>query len=171
GITATLVLHEGVHIPGLLFTGPATPLVGASAGIFGVLMAGAYLAPDALVLLFYFIPMRLKTMAYALVAVAFFTVLFGGNNAGGEAGHLGGAIAGFYFIRHPQHLHGFFDFLGRVDPTSHHYRRGRRMPRPAGVGSGDAEIDRILDKIKVEGMHSLTTDEKRLLNEASRRNA
>jgi membrane associated rhomboid family serine protease len=168
GISATLLLHEGVRVPGLLFSSPSTPLVGASAGIFGVLMAGAYLAPRAVVLLFFILPMQLRTMAYGLIAVALLTLIFGGNNAGGEAGHLGGAIAGWYFIRHPHHLHGFFDFLGRADPTSRHYRGGRRnRPRPGGTGN--AEIDRILDKINAEGIQSLTEQEKHLLNEASRR--
>ena len=66
--------------------------------------------------------------------------------------HLGGAIAGFYFIRHPHHLHGFFDFLGWADPTSHHYRHkgqerdSRRPPKTADR----AEVDRILDKISDE---------------------
>ena len=169
GITATLVLHEGVRIPGFIFTSPYTPLVGASAGIFGVLMAGAYLAPRAQVLLFFIIPMQLRTLAYLLFAFAVWQVLTGGKNAGGEAGHLGGAIAGYYFIRRSHHLHGFFDFLGRADPTSHHYRRSRgAAKRPADRATG-GEIDRILDKIKRDGLHSLTDEEKRILSEASRR--
>ena len=86
-----------------------------------------------------------------------------------RAGHLGGAIAGFYFIRHPHHLHGFFDFLGRVDPTSHHYRgkRGRAVFRRSTARRG--QIDRILDKISAGGLHSLTEKEKRILREASQR--
>lgn len=168
----------GVKIPGLLFNDMATPLVGASAGVFGVLMAGAFLAPNATVLVFFLLPMRLKTMAYILVAIAFFTVLFGGGNAGGEAGHLGGAIAGFYFIRHPHHLHGFFDILGRIDPTSRHFRgrggdaRGRAIAKAPGrrAGPSDAEIDRILDKLHSQGgLASLTAREKRMLREASER--
>ena len=100
----------------------------------------------------------------------------GGNNAGGEAGHLGGALAGFYFIRHPQHLHGFFDLLGRVDPTSHHYRRKsgvagakRSVPQGRGSRADHDQIDRILDKISAGGLHSLTDKEKRVLREASER--
>ncbi len=158
------------RVPGLLFDDPYTPLIGASAGVFGVIMAGAYLNPNAQVLLFFIIPMRLATLAYALVAVAFLTVLFAGENAGGEAGHLGGAVAGFYFIRHAHHLHDFFDILGRVDPTSHHYR-GRKSVRPVSARretGATAEVDRILDKIRVEGLQSLTDREKRVLSEASR---
>ena len=171
-------LFSWSKIPGLLFDDISTPLIGASAGVYGVLMAGAFLAPNATVLLFFILPMRLKTLAYAIVIIAFVTVVFGGQNAGGEAGHLGGAIAGFYFIRHPHHLHGFFDFLGRIDPTSHHYRtkglaaRGRAAAKGAQAafgrtGADRVEIDRILDKIHTKGIHSLTAKEKRILREAS----
>lgn len=168
-------LFGAVQIPGLLFNDPSMPLVGASAGIFGVLMAGAYLAPRTVVLVMYVIPMQLRTMAYLLVAIALVTVVFGGDNAGGQAGHLGGAIAGFYFIRRPHHLHNFFDILGRVDPTSHHYRHGGSREKGGGPSrwrSGDAggrerEIDRILDKIHEHGLGSLTDAEKRTLSESS----
>lgn len=162
-----------VAIPGLLFNDTHTPLIGASAGVFGVLMAGAFIAPRAEVLLFFILPLQLRTLAYALVAIAFISVLFGGRNAGGEAAHLGGALAGFYFIRRPHHLHGFFDIIGRVDPTSHHYRSGaKRTARASGGGRGaspgDAEIDRILKKVHDSGLRSLTDAERQTLRDASR---
>ena len=172
-----LAAWGGMQIPGLLFYDFTTPLIGASAGVFGVIMAGAFLAPDARVLVYFLVPVKLKYVAYGLVAIALFALLTGRENAGGEAGHLGGAIAGFYFIRHPHHLHGFFDILGRVDPTSHHYRHGGATPagrvppvvpvrrRPRGP---DPElVDRVLDKVRSEGLHSLTEAERRLLREAS----
>lgn len=169
GIAASLMLGDDVNVPGLLFNDTYVPLIGASAGVFGVLMAGAFLAPSAIVLLFFIIPMRLWVVAYGLVLLALWTVVFGGNNAGGEAGHLGGAMAGWYFIRHPRHLHGFFDFLGWVDPTSHHYRDRKRIgsASPHSV-THQREIDRILEKISREGIQSLSDDEKRTLREASR---
>ncbi|MCP3902723.1 MAG: hypothetical protein GY715_03725, partial [Planctomycetes bacterium] len=132
--------------------------------------------PKATVLLFFIIPMQLRTLAYGLLAFALIMIITGGKNAGGEAGHLGGAIAGFYFIRRPHHLHGFFNFLGWIDPTSHHYRpgreaRGREVARSAQrQGMPDrAEIDRILDKVHTEGLASLTDKEKRILRDASER--
>jgi len=86
------------------------PLVGASAGIFGVLIAAAQIAPNATVLLYGMVPMRLKTLAWVLLAIAAFTVLQYGNtgegNAGGEAAHLGGAAIGFLLIRNPRLLSG-----------------------------------------------------------------
>lgn len=164
GVAAVLAFGPDAQVPGLLFNSMYTPLIGASAGVFGVLMAGAYLAPNTMVLLFFFLPMRLKTLAYALVVLALITLLTGGSNAGGEAGHLGGAIAGFYFIRRPHHLHGFFDILGWADPTSHHYHHRRKARKKAGRPS---EVDAVLDKVNREGLQSLNAREKRILREAS----
>jgi len=170
----SVVSLTGRSLPLLLVNDPGTPLVGASAGVFGVILACAFLVPNAMVLLFFVIPMRLATLAYGLVAVALFTVFFGRDNAGGEAAHLGGAIAGWWFIRHPHSLHGFFDFLGRYDPTSRSgaaYRAGRARGAGGSRGSAldDAEIDRILAKIHEHGLQSLTAREKRALREASKR--
>ena len=174
GVIAATMFQEPVRIPGLLFNETSTPLLGASAGVFGVLMAGAYLAPKAVVYLFFIIPMPLRTLAYVLVVIALFSVITGGNNAGGEAGHLGGALAGWYFIRHPRHLHNFFDVLGRIDPTSHHYRgeRGRFLSQAVAKTKlrkrpSHAEVDRILDKVHAKGLASLSEKEKRILREAS----
>jgi membrane associated rhomboid family serine protease len=167
GAVLYLILNLGGYIfgdsiPGLIFNDTATPLVGASAGVFGILLAGAFLAPNIKVLVFFIIPMRLSTMAYLLVVVALLTVGFGGNNAGGEAAHLGGAAAGWYFIRHPHHLNGFFDFLGKADPTSEHFAW-----RDKGASQGD--VDRILDKIHKKGLNSLSSKEKKILHDASRK--
>ncbi len=164
----------------LLFTDMATPLIGASAGVFGVLIAGARLAPNATVHLFMLIPVRFGTLAWVLIGIEVFMLLTGARNAGGHAAHLGGAAAGFYFIRNPHHLHDFFDILGRVDPTSRGggrraaaAREGMAVRAKRGIGrlTGDtppdpAEVDRILDKVFNEGISSLTDKERRVLEAA-----
>lgn len=168
------VFQVGNRVPFLLFNDITTPLIGASAGIYGVLIAGASLAPDTRVYLFFVLPIRFATLAYVLVIVSVASLAFPSSSAGGEAAHLGGALAGFYFIRRQHHLHGFFDLLGRVDPTSKS-NRARRTGQPGraastgGAGLSAKEIDRILEKIKVSGMGSLTEGERRLLRDASGR--
>jgi membrane associated rhomboid family serine protease len=79
GTVTEMMTQQAVQIPGLLFTDTYTPLVGASAGIFGVLMAGAFLVPRAIVLLFFILPMQLRTLAYVLVALALYSVITGGR--------------------------------------------------------------------------------------------
>ena len=78
---------------------PTVPLVGASAGIFGILVAAALIAPNAMVFLLGIFPLRLVTLAYFFIIFAILQILFMGENAGGEAAHLGGAAAGVLLMR------------------------------------------------------------------------
>lgn len=97
----TYVILWSLHF---LISDPWVPLVGASAGIFGVLIAGSQMAPNTTVLIYGIIPMRLRVFALVLLGVAAYTVLFQGNNAGGEAAHLGGAALGYLLISKPRIL-------------------------------------------------------------------
>jgi membrane associated rhomboid family serine protease len=93
------VLFLLLQIVGIL---PDGNLVGASAAIFGVLIAGAVIAPNVQVMLMFPpVPIQLKYLALILVAIATYTALSNGRNAGGEAAHLGGAVLGYLLIRHP----------------------------------------------------------------------
>ena len=101
---ASYLLLLAVHI----LAGASVPLVGASAGIFGVLVAGAVLAPNVTILLMFPpIPIKLKYLALILVGWATYVALNNGTNAGGQAAHLGGAALGYAFIRYPQLLGPF----------------------------------------------------------------
>lgn len=154
--TPISILSDGFH----------TPLVGASAGVFGVIVACAYISPNTTVqLLFPPIPMKLKFFAYGYVALALFQLLGGSSNAGGEAAHLGGAIAGFYFIRNSHHLRDFFDVFNDSRKDG---RRKAKTSKPSRGAPSTDEIDRILDKVARSGIGSLTEKEKKALNEASK---
>lgn len=168
------LLPEGAQVPGLLFNDVFTPLIGASAGVFGVLMAAAFIAPTATVYVLFAIPMRLRTAVYLFTFLAALNLLRGGGNAGGDAAHIGGAIAGFFFIRRAHLLHDFFDVFRRTPAPS----ASRRAASPAtGPGWGGwltgrrapdtAEVDRILAKVATQGLASLSDAEKRTLRQAS----
>src|SRR2546423_2229853 len=75
------------------------PLVGASAGIYGILIASAILLPHATALLYGVIPVKLRTLAWVMIAIAMYMVWTNGRNAGGEAAHLGGAVVGVFLMR------------------------------------------------------------------------
>lgn len=155
----------GIDFPFLLPNHPATPLVGASAGVFGVVMACAYIAPNEVMqLIFPPIPIRMKILAYGFVGVSVVMLFLGSSNAGGEAAHIGGAIAGFYFIRNTHHLIDFFDVFG--DSRKPKPPKGR--PRMRG-GPSQQEVDRVLDKVKAAGVDSLTDKEKETLHNATAR--
>ncbi len=109
----------------VLSGGPSTPLVGASAGIFGVLVAGAMVAPNTEVLIWGILPVKLKTLALVLLAIAAYTVFhygpLGSNNAGGQAAHLGGAAAGYLLVRY-RHVLDVFEFRGNGRRPRMRYR-------------------------------------------------
>lgn len=149
----------GLNLPFVLFNDPSTPLVGASAGIFGVLMAAAYIAPREQVFVFGVFPIQLRFAVYMFAAIAVMNLFAGSNNAGGEAAHVGGAIAGWYLIRRTHLLRDFFDIVGdsRKSPKS------RRTGPIAPVSPSAAEVDRILAKIGADGIESLTDAERSVL--------
>ncbi len=156
------------------------PLVGASAGIFGLMIGTAVLAPDAIVRLL-LPPVSLSMRSFALwligiaVAIILGDIFFGGSyfqNSGGEAGHLGGAILGFILMRYPALLRkNGKDTRGAKVIRPREFRKKRRSPklRPrteVDIAAAD-EVDRILDKINREGLPSLTEREREILTKAS----
>jgi membrane associated rhomboid family serine protease len=108
-------------------------LIGASAAIFGVLVAAAKLDPHSIVRVFGIFPMRLRTMVLCFIGLAALTVLQHGANAGGEASHLGGAAAGWLLMRNRRWLN-IFDrtrrgkqrFWRPGDPAENFFRRDVR---------------------------------------------
>lgn len=75
------------------------PMVGASAAIYGIMIATAFLYPDARIsLLFPPVTLTMRSFALIILGIASVVLIFNGHNAGGEAGHLGGAIMGLVIM-------------------------------------------------------------------------
>ena len=148
-----------------------TPLIGASAGIYGLLIGTAMIAPQARVqLLFPPVELSMRTFALGLMGIAVFMILTNLHNAGGEAGHLGGAIAAYFFVKYPDFLRLLGGHRrGKVDviPPKAFRRGGAARSGSKVVAKSDPEIDRILDKIRSEGLQSLSEKERRKLREAA----
>lgn len=143
-------------------------IVGASAGIFGILIGTAVIAPNArIALLLPPIELSMRTFALVILGIAVFSIvvpIFG--NEGGDAGHLGGAIVGFLLIKFPR-------LLGWIGRSPQHgmrpeafRREGEPKLRPRSHINlrGDTEIDRILDKVSSDGFASLTDEERAKLH-------
>ena len=150
------------------------PLVGASAGIYGILIGVAVIAPDLRVML-YFPPieMSMRQLAIGVLAIAAGTVVLGlGDNAGGEAGHLGGAILGFLLMRQPWLLNwaeGHASGVEIIRPKLFGGRPEAKLrPRTEIDLRVQTEVDRILDKISQQGFQSLTSAERETLQQVSK---
>jgi membrane associated rhomboid family serine protease len=145
-------------------------LVGASAGIYGILVGVAVIAPQLRVaLLFPPIELTMRQLAIALMAISAGAILLKlGGNEGGEAGHLGGAILGFFLMRHPQWLGKSLKF-SVFQPRNTQSRPPKLRPRTELEIHEDSAVDLILDKISRDGFQSLTDAEREILQQASKR--
>ena len=148
------------------------PMVGASAGIFGILACVAVIAPNLQVLLFLFIPMKMRTFALIALSISVVIIVRDLNNAGGEAGHLGGAILGFILMRNPQWLsliseEGVISKRRRVVDAT--IVRERKLGPRINIDLDDTEVDRILDKVSRDGLQSLTQKERDILKKVAER--
>lgn len=131
------------------------PMVGASGSIYGILVAGAFIFPKIKVqLLFPPVVLTMRTLAIALLCLAAVVIYFNWNNAGGEAGHLGGMVMGFLLI--------LFPFFRARHARIQHREYTREMQNAVGE-----ETNRILEKISNEGMDSLTPQEREFIQRVS----
>ena len=119
---AGAVMYVVLWSTGILINSSAVPMVGASAGVFGVLMAAAHIAPDMEIYI-WLMPVQLRVLAWLYMGMALYVVLTSGMNAGGEAAHLGGGALGFLLIRN-QH---WLDFAVPQRRMATATRRRRRV--------------------------------------------
>lgn len=162
-------------------------MLGASAGVFAVVVGAATFMPNFKFFLLLIGPVKIVYIAIFYVFISFISIT--GANAGGDLAHLGGAAMGYLYIRQFQKgndLGGFImSFLGfvksffvkqskiKVSYSRNSSGRTRKSSRSsagtAGSGKPDQdEIDAILDKISNSGYESLTKDEKQKLFNASK---
>ncbi len=150
-------------------------LIGASGGVFGVMMAAAMSFPDMrIMLLFPPIPMRLRTfvLVYGLIEAS---LAWQGGGGIAHLAHLGGLLGAFFYMKHLGFQSPYTWF---TQAKSAWRRRQFRVmppdqpsPPPSYTMPGDleSETDRILDKIGTHGIQSLTPEERQTLEVARER--
>ena len=151
----------GIAYPILAYIGwlDKGPLVGASGGILGVIAACALMFPNVRVLVLFIFPVRLVIVALFLAGYAVLTLIRPDKlgNAGGEAAHLGGMIAGAIYVLSQSWRLRFKSGIK--------HRFGQK--KAANMRSVQIDLDPILDKVHREGIQSLTRREKRVLKQAT----
>lgn len=138
-------------------------LVGASGALYGILIGAATLYPNQQVqLLIPPIPMKLRTMAFVFLGISLFSVLAGAND-GGNAAHLAGAALGFFLVKRP----GLLNWADRMSPEAIQagYTKGRYEKKVKKEQATREEVDRILSKVSEKGLQSLSSREKKILQQ------
>ncbi len=167
--------------------GPAGPTVGASGAVFGVLIAFGMLFPDRPIYIYFLLPIKAKYFVAIYIGLELFYGVTGTTDGIAHFAHLGGAAVGFIYLLAEMNLIPVRKWWAQIQGG---LRRGRPIGRKwPGEETRDAKfydintgkpfhddrdvnqevIDAILDKISKGGYQSLTEEEKRILNEASRK--
>lgn len=167
------------------FAGHGGLLIGSSASVIAIVTATAIMAPDYRMNLLFLGAVSLKWIAIVTIGIDLLSVT--GSNAGGHIAHLGGAAVGAIFALGLKRGHDITAPLNSlIDAIVNLFRRRPKVrpsrfrtsgapsaPRPkapsAASAADQAELDKILDKIKKSGYSSLTADERARLFDVSRR--
>ncbi len=174
------------QVPGYL----DVPTVGASAGVMGIGVAFALINPNAMVYLFFILPIRAKWLAvgyFVLETWPMLNVFLGGPighvahaaHVGGMVYALGWAVVAGY-VRHPvalraqRFVRGFVrkakSRAQRKKPRKHPVVRGPNAYSPRGPSARDErKLDEVLRKIHGGGLASLSEEERDFLRKMSER--
>lgn len=155
-------------------------VVGASGAIYGVMVAFAILYPDSPIYIWGVFPVPAKWLVAALVFFAFMMSVGGGGDGIAHFAHLGGAVTAFLYLKLSDRVAWKFSELRRTARKPRLSVSGSRAkpsaaptpPRPRRSQDEERvldEVDRVLDKISASGIASLTPEERKVLDEVSRR--
>lgn len=154
--------------------------MGASAAVMAIVVASGFIAPHYRINLLLIGEVKLM---YIVAALFFLDLAMIGqnNNTGGHFAHLGGALLGGLYITQMQRNGvDFLSGLGSVFEkkperrTTHKTTKVVKMhhsttsSRHKSQETFEESVDRILEKIKISGVSSLTKDEKDVLDRASK---
>ena len=161
--------------------------MGASGAVFGVLIAFGMLFPDRPIYIYFLLPVKAKYFIATYIALELFYGVTGTTDGIAHFAHLGGAAVGFVYTlsirgtipvaawmerfsagRTGATVAGRYRTDGEVrDAKFYDIHSGKSVPGDREVSQ--EVVDAILDKIGSTGYKSLSEEEKRILNEASKK--
>jgi len=159
----------------------SAPIIGASAAVYGVMMAFAIAWPTTPIYIWGIFPVQARWLIAFLFAMTFMSAFGGAGGNIAHFAHLGGLVTGFIYLKSDWRTSGPVGTVRKMAKRTLAIvpRQGTRTEE---VGSTRVErespneekamldaVDQVLDKISAQGMASLTVVEKKLLDDVSRR--
>jgi hypothetical protein len=165
-------------------------IIGASAAVYGVMLAFAMNWPDAPIYIWGILPIPAKYLVGLAVAFSLFSGITARADGVAHFAHLGGFAAAFLYLKMDHRGGGLFTRVrkmvtrrrmnvvpgGGPDPVGSVGTMRPKRPAAGAARTGAVQeekllndLDRVLEKISTQGMSSLTRGERDLLDEASRR--
>ncbi|MCB4755618.1 MAG: rhomboid family intramembrane serine protease [Elusimicrobia bacterium] len=167
--TARFLRYYLLCVLGAAFTqvaiAPFETVVGASGGLYGILLAFGFLFPDTVLYLYFLFPLRAIQAVFLFAVLSLLSAMGSGGSRVAHLAHMGGLLTGFLYFKLPlwtREVRGFRFRKPRLHVVRH--------PGPSTDADLTGEVNRILDKISLKGVGSLTDQEHDIMRRyASRR--
>lgn len=138
-----------------LISGENSLTMGASGAVFGIILAFSMLNPDAVILLFFILPIRAKYLVVLYAGLELFFELSGAQPGVSHVGHLGGLLTGFLYFKYMKHK-----FSKRKKRRTPSKRSGFSVVSSEKSESSMIMKNVILEKLRSgKGKESLSDDE------------
>ena len=147
-----------------VFGGVNSSLIGSSAGVISVVIFMCTYSPNSTLRIFFF---NVKLIYVGIVLVVFDLAQLPISNSGGHIAHLGGALFGFIAGVKMKNGENIFNYLNKNTPLKKNKNQRQVFYNENLKKNNQKKVDKILDKINESGFDSLTSEEKKTLNEAS----
>jgi membrane associated rhomboid family serine protease len=83
----------------LFLPGQVVPSIGASAGIYGILLAYGLIYPNQIVYFYFFFPIKMKHFVWIIGGIALYSSVLSGQSGIAHLAHLGGMVFGYLYLR------------------------------------------------------------------------
>lgn len=161
-----LICGIGAGLTFLLFSNGY--VIGASGGVFGILLAFGMTFPNQTVLFALIFPMKAKYMVMIFGVITFLSIASPGNDQIAHFAHLGGLVTGFIYLKRNIAKQFFRTESKKQQPPAHLKLHPTQKPENTDEEL-KRQVDRILDKINEVGFDKLTAEEQAILFSASHR--
>lgn len=140
------------------------PIIGASGAIYGILVAYAILYPESIIYLYGLIPMQSRYFVLLLGVLEFFASFQGSSSPIARFAHLGGMLTGYLYLKSYEFRSFSVHLLNRfLDTIVIRKKTAPENFKKIQLADLDQEVDRILQKVLVQGVESLTEEEVRIM--------
>jgi membrane associated rhomboid family serine protease len=95
----TICVAGGAILNVLLLPNQTAPSIGASAGIYGILLAYGLLYPDRIIYFYFFFPMKMKHFVLIIGAISLYSSITATQSGIAHLAHLGGMGVGYFYLR------------------------------------------------------------------------
>jgi membrane associated rhomboid family serine protease len=162
----TLYFVSGITGALFSFVTPYARIIGASAGVFGVMLAFAMFWPRERIYIWGILPVEARVLVVVTTAITIWSGITGAQGGVAHFAHLGGYAGAGVYLWWLQRTQGARRFKAKATPrvADALLTKWKQVDTQSIHEVNRDEVNRILDKINATGIASLTPQEKLFLS-------